>query len=58
MPTKHGINISNRGIQKIIQKYNTQDLHENKKRNGRPTTRAHSSSHTSGKQSNLNKKTQ
>jgi transposase len=36
MESRHGINVSKRGIQKIIQKYNAYHLYEDRKRSGRP----------------------
>ena len=34
--SRHGINVLKHGIQKIIQKYNTEGLYENRKQSGRP----------------------
>jgi len=34
MLSRHGINVSKHGMQKIIQKYNTEGLYENRKRSG------------------------
>ena len=36
MLSRHGINVSKHGIQKIIQKYNTDGLYEDRNRSGRP----------------------
>ena len=36
MLSTHVINVSKHGIQKIIQKYNTKGLYEDRKRSGRP----------------------
>ena len=36
MLSRHGINVSKHGIQKIMQKYNTEGLYKDRKLSGRP----------------------
>ena len=43
MHSRHEIIVSKRGIQKIIKKYNTTGLYEEKKRTGRPVKLSESS---------------